>query len=294
MRTTAWLVPLALGLAACTTMDPYYDGGYPPQGPYGEPGPAPYPPQPYPPQPYPQPYPPAPYPGTQSTYRAIGTEPFWDVEIGNELVFTDRGNNITVSQPAPRPIVGTAGEIYRTQRIEVNINHIRCSDGMSDRTYPDTVQVYVDGKMYRGCGAPTAFYSQVDERGNAVPPPPVAPPPPTYGQPGEMTAPPLDKTRWRVISINNRPVPREGNFSMQFEGGRLAATFGCNALQAGYTQNGAMLDAGAVLGTKMGCPDMSWENQGQAILNDVMTIRMLNPSRLVLNAQSGSIEIVRQ
>ena len=35
-------------------------------------------------------------------------------------LITDRGNNITVSQPAPRPIVGTAGEIYRTQRIEVN------------------------------------------------------------------------------------------------------------------------------------------------------------------------------
>ncbi len=288
MRTTAWLAPLALGLAACTTMDPYYGGGYPPQGPYGEPGPAPYPPQPYPPQPYPQPYPPTPYPDTQSTYRAIGIEPFWDVEIGSELVFTDRGSNVTVSQPAPRPIVGTAGEIYRTQRIEVNINHIRCSDGMSDRTYPDTVQVYVDGKMYKGCGAPTTFYSQVDERGNVM-----APQPPIEGYAGPGTAPPLDKTRWRVFSINNRPVPRDGDYWMQFEGNRLSASFGCNRLNAGYTQAGSTLNVGAVMATRMAC-QKDWEQLGSAVIGQPVTIRMLNPSRLVLNSQGGSIEIGRQ
>ena len=280
MRTTAWLVPLALGLAACTTMDPYYDGGYPPQGPYGEPGPAPYPPQPYP----PQPYPPAPYPDARGDYRAIGTEPFWDLEIGRDLVFTDRGNNIVVTQPAPRPIVGTAGNIYRTPRIEVNINTIRCTDGMSDRTYPDTVTVYVDGRMYKGCGAPTSFYSQVDERGNAMPPPITTP----------AMGPPLDKTRWRVISVNRRPVPRDGDYSMQFADGRISGALGCNRLSASYTQDGAMLNVGAILATRMACPNMSWETEGSAVLARPVTIRMLEPNRLELNSQGGSIEIVRQ
>lgn len=279
MKTIAWLLPLALGLAGCTTYDdPYY-------GQQGYPAPAPYPPQdPYSPQP--APYPPAPYPDRQGTYRAIGTEPFWDLEIGDQLTFTDRGNNIVVSQPTPRPINGTAGEIYRTQRLEVNVTHIRCSDGMSDRTYPDTVQVYVDGKMYRGCGAPTAFYSSVDERGNAMSPPPL--------NAGPGTAPPLDRTRWQVISINNRLVPRDGDFSMQFDAGKLSAAFGCNRLNAGYTQTGSSLDAGAVMATRMACPNNDFEAQGMAILDHVMTIRMLDPNRLLLEAPTGSIEIVRR
>ena len=35
----------------------------------------------------------------QATYRAIGTEPFWDLEIGRDLIFTDRGNNVSVQRP---------------------------------------------------------------------------------------------------------------------------------------------------------------------------------------------------
>ena len=79
MRMTLALPLLALGLAACQTY---------PQGPAypGYPGPAPY-------------------PDAQANYRAIGTEPFWDLEIGRDMVFTDRGNDARVVQPTPRPIV---------------------------------------------------------------------------------------------------------------------------------------------------------------------------------------------
>jgi uncharacterized membrane protein len=49
-------------------------------------------------------------------------------------------------------IHGIAGEIYQTPRINVNIVHGTCSDGMSDRTYPDKVQVTVDGRRFNGCG----------------------------------------------------------------------------------------------------------------------------------------------
>jgi uncharacterized membrane protein len=34
----------------------------------------------------------------------------------------------------------------------VNIVHGTCSDGMSDRVYPDKVQVTVDGRQFTGCG----------------------------------------------------------------------------------------------------------------------------------------------
>ena len=276
---TLALLPLALAVSACDTMtnDPYGPSGYPP-APYPGPEPYPhqgYPPQPYPPQGYPEPGYPAPVPGA---YRAQGTEPFWDLTIGRDMVFTDRGTGFVVSQPTPQVIVGVAGEIYRTQRLEVNIVHARCSDGMSDRAYPDTVQVYADGRLYRGCGG----------GGDALAPLPPVPPM------GSGLAPPLDRTRWTVVAINNRPTPRQGEFSMEFDAGRLSAKFGCNGIGAGYTQTGATLDAGALIATRMACPDMSWETQGSAVLDQVMQVNALAANRISLTSSAGSIELMRR
>lgn len=292
MRTLAvTLLPLALALAACTTPygDPYGQGGYPPapypgQEPYppqGYPPQEPYPPQGYPPQGYPAPNYPAPVPGD---YRASGTEPFWDLTIGGELVFTDRGSGLSITQSTPAPIHGTAGEIYRTQRLEVNIVHSPCNDGMSDRSYPDTVQVYADGKLYRGCGG-----GGVNDPLAPVPPglPPVA------GPPG-MAAPPLDRTRWMIVNISGRPVPRDGEYSMEFDAGKLSAKFGCNSIGAGYTQNGSTIDAGAIISTKMACGDMSWETSGTAVLDQVMQVSALDRNRITLTSSAGSIELIRR
>ena len=103
---------------------------------------------------YPAPPPPPITPNPPGgVYRATGTEPFWGLTIDErQMVFTDQGNSIQVSQPTPRVIVGVAGEIYQTPQLNVNIVHAPCSDGMSDRTYPDKVQVTVDGRQYNGCG----------------------------------------------------------------------------------------------------------------------------------------------
>jgi len=248
MKTKFALPLIALALAACETYPP--GPGYPPPGnPQGE-----------------------------ATYRAIGTEPFWDLEIGRDMVFTDRGNdNFRVVQPTPRPINGVAGEIYQTQRLNVNIVHSRCSDGMSDRTYPDTVQVRVDGREFRGCGAPIGFFSEVGETGQ----------PNTPGA-GAVT---LTGTNWRVVAINGRRTP-PANFYMNFMPDRIGAKFGCNSLGAGYGVAGSVLTAGAVMATRMACPDMSFENEGSAILALPMAIAG-GGNRLVLSNRAGSIELMR-
>ena len=85
-------------------------------------------------------------------YHAVGTEPFWDVLIDeHDVTFTLSGSQ-PIRQPRPQAIIGIAGEIYQTPRINVNIVHAACSDGMSDRNYPDKVQLIVDGKRFNGCG----------------------------------------------------------------------------------------------------------------------------------------------
>ena len=85
-------------------------------------------------------------------YHAVGTEPFWNLLIDERNLTFSQPDAQPVTQPTPRVIVGIAGEIYQTPRINVNIVHGSCSDGMSDRTYPDKVQVTVDGRQFNGCG----------------------------------------------------------------------------------------------------------------------------------------------
>jgi len=85
-------------------------------------------------------------------YHALGTEPFWDLLIDERDITFTQPDAQPIRQPRPKVIVGFAGEIYQTQRINVNIVHGQCSDGMSDRTYPDKVQVTVDGRQFSGCG----------------------------------------------------------------------------------------------------------------------------------------------
>ncbi len=85
-------------------------------------------------------------------YHAVGTEPFWDVLIDeHDVTFTLAGAQ-PIRQPTPQAIHGFAGEIYQTPRINLNIVHGTCSDGMSDRVFPDKVQVTVDGRRFEGCG----------------------------------------------------------------------------------------------------------------------------------------------
>ena len=91
-------------------------------------------------------------PPPPAPYRAIGTEPFWNLLIDERDVTFTQPDAQPIRQPRPRSIVGVAGEIYQTPRINVNIVQAQCSDGMSDRVYPDRVQVTVDGRRFDGCG----------------------------------------------------------------------------------------------------------------------------------------------
>lgn len=92
--------------------------------------------------------PPAPPP-----YHAVGTEPFWNLLIDEHNLTFVQPDAQPITQPTPTVINGFAGPIYRTPRLNVNIvKNMKCSDGMSDRVYPDKVQVTVDGRQFNGCG----------------------------------------------------------------------------------------------------------------------------------------------
>ena len=262
MKTILALPLLALGLAACDTV---------PYAPYGGPDAAPYP------QPYPQPYPPPVLPA-DGAYRAIGTEPFWDLTIDRDLRFTDRGNNVSVSEPTPPVRSGFAGETYAGRRLFVNIVHATCSDGMSDRSYPDTVNVTVDGRAYRGCGAPAAFFTSVNEYNQ----------PPGVPVQGVFN---LANTNWRVVSVNGQPVPPSGYY-LNFMPDRVSGKFGCNTIGAGYTVEGNLLRAGAIMSTRMACENNNLEDRALPVMAKPMTITE-SGDRLTLSNSAGTIELTR-
>ena len=91
-------------------------------------------------------------PPPPAPYRATGTEPFWSLLVDERDITFVQPDAQPIRQPTPQKIIGVAGEIYQTPRINVNIVRAQCNDGMSDRVYPDRVQVSVDGRQFNGCG----------------------------------------------------------------------------------------------------------------------------------------------
>ena len=243
------LTPLALALllTACTTMG----------GPYGpNPGPPPYP-----------------GPPMSAPYHAIGTEPGWSLDIdARSMRFSGPYGQGPVEEATPPVIHGFAGEIYQGRRINVNIVHGRCSDGMSDRSYPDKVQLNVDGKAYTGCGG-----------GSDRP-----------GMPGTVGGV-LADSHWRVAAVNGRATPDLPKYRMDFTVDRVSAGFGCNGMGGAYKLDRDMLSAGPMMGTKMFCgePAQRFESQGSAVLNMPVRVRF-SPGRATLTNNAGVIELERR
>ncbi|WP_421730024.1 COG3650 family protein [Brevundimonas sp.] len=94
--------------------------------------------------------------------RAVGTEPFWGVEIsGENMIYTG------IDQPdqrasAPDPVIQGTTAVYTAATqggvvMVVTLIATECSDGMSDRVYPLTAKVEIGKDTRNGCAASEAF-----------------------------------------------------------------------------------------------------------------------------------------
>lgn len=105
--------------------------------------------------------------------RALGTEPFWSVELtGTEMVYTTPD---LPEQRAPQssPVVQGTTAIWESETADgtalgVTLVATECSDGMSDRTYPLTAMVKVGELELTGCAASSAAVMSTGENGPAV------------------------------------------------------------------------------------------------------------------------------
>ena len=130
---------------------------------------------------------------------------------------------------------------YVTPRITIDITRAECSDGMSDRRYPERVMVTVGRKTVRGCG------------GDPI----VAP-----------SHAPVIEGNWRIESIEGRPVRGPRPATIAFNGNRISGHSGCNGFGGSFRFDHGRLIAGPMISTKMACP-------GPAMAQEQALMRLL-------------------
>jgi uncharacterized membrane protein len=94
---------------------------------------------------------------TSEPLRALGTEPFWALDIdstGFRFTTPEDAAGTRFPPNAPSPVAGDT--TLWLAKTDLSALHVRiwpeaCSDGMSDRTYPYTALVRVGVTSYRGC-----------------------------------------------------------------------------------------------------------------------------------------------
>jgi putative lipoprotein len=91
--------------------------------------------------------------------RAVGQEPGWIFELFRDRMAFARGlggERATTPRPAPQASLAAGETVYaavtEAHRLTVRIRETRCLDTMSGEGYEATVEVELDGRVYRGCG----------------------------------------------------------------------------------------------------------------------------------------------
>lgn len=83
--------------------------------------------------------------------QALGTEPFWGVEIRPDVLIlsgVDRPQ-LRVANPGARMEGGAA--VFAAEGLTLTLKAAACSDGMSDRTYPLEAEAKVGDEVLKGC-----------------------------------------------------------------------------------------------------------------------------------------------
>jgi heat shock protein HslJ len=200
-------------------------------------------------------------------FTARGNEPGWIVRFDSEnIIFEgDYGETkITVAKPEGRPSFN--GMRYLTDRLTVDVTHATCTDVMSGQRYAETVAVLANGKEYKGCG------------GRNLPP--------------ES----LDGTSWTILMMDQLPVIDGISTDLHFADGKVSGNGGCNRISGSYTTKGSDIIFGALVGTRMACPEkqMAQDAKLMSLLKGKVTTRYTVDGDLILTNESGQRATFRQ
>ena len=101
--------------------------------------------------------------------------------------------------------------------------------------------------------------------------------------------------RWQVVEVKRLATPATADYFISFEKGQLAARLGCNHMGGSYRQVGAVIHAGDIASTLMGCPEpaATFERDAGAILSQPMSVSWISRDRLELSNRAGGMKLVR-
>jgi heat shock protein HslJ len=214
--------------------------------------------------------PPAPAPAS-AAYFALGTEPFWNLEVTPERLRFHGVDMPAIDVPNPGERSEGGQRIITTRALSVRIvPDGECSDGMSERSYADSVSVRIgNGPTHlNGCGGAVS-----EPRGSA-----------------------LDRSSWRITHINGRPALADVEADLAFAEGRVSGTAGCNRLSGSFTQQRASLSFGELAMTRMACMGPRGEQEAAvtAILRQPLTIRFGERMTMIWTAADGRTMALRR
>ena len=205
-------------------------------------------------------------PGDQpAAYMALGTEPGWTLEITpSRLNYDGDYGKTKIMVPNPGAKSSSNGRSYATDRLSVVIQKTKCSDGMSDRLYSDTVRVVADGKSVQGCG-------------------------------GAVLSPDtLAGSNWTFVSIGGKPVTSDRPTSLQFDGDRMSGSAGCNRFSGRYSATDDTLTAGPLMATEMACPGMEVEQSFFKLMATPVRLTFADDGTLLLTGSEGRTAVLRR
>jgi uncharacterized membrane protein len=93
----------------------------------------------------------APAKAEAAPYHASGSEPFWSLTLGSQMVYDAAdGPDITVATPKSKPT--RSGPMYVTPEMTVRINQFRRCTEPSGEEVHDTVEIIIGTQKVSGCG----------------------------------------------------------------------------------------------------------------------------------------------
>ncbi len=203
-------------------------------------------------------------------YRAGGNEPFWDLSFADgTMVFTALAEDDTVSVARPDAERLADGWQYSATAgghpYLVRIDDQLCSDSMSGRPFPHTVEVTVSGRTYTGCGGDTASLLTGEE--------------------------------WVVVQADGVETGRTEWPSLRFTAdGDLMVRAGCSTLRATYELTGEGFAVAPLTTTAQGCADTGAEAKDQQFFTLLERVDRfsIDDGSLVLHALDHPIIIARR
>lgn len=88
---------------------------------------------------------------TTASWRCLGTEPFWAVEIENGKAIFE----LPEKKEAPITLTAIAetneAAAYSGENLKIRIKKETCSDGMSDNVYDYSAEIEFGKQQYKGC-----------------------------------------------------------------------------------------------------------------------------------------------